>query len=99
MQITRYSWWILTKLEFSQQVFENPSNMKFHEHASRGSQAVPCGPTDGRTDGHHEANSRVSKYCERAFKTLKPIVMLCTKQKKSDVTPHQRSDNNVSYCI
>jgi hypothetical protein len=33
-----------------QQIFENYSNIKFHENPSSGSQVVPCGQTDGRTD-------------------------------------------------
>jgi hypothetical protein len=28
------------------------------------------GPTDGRTVGHDEANSRLSQLCERAYKQL-----------------------------
>ena len=41
-------------LEFSQQIFEKYSDIKFNENASSGSRAVPC----GRTDRHDEANSR-----------------------------------------
>ena len=36
--------------------------LKFHENPSRGSQAV----LRARTDGHDEANSRFSQFCERA---------------------------------
>ena len=32
-----------------------------------GSRVVPSGQTDGRTDGHDEANSRFSQICERAY--------------------------------
>ena len=45
------------KLEFSRQIFEWSSNIKFHENQSRGNR-VPCGRTDRRTDRHDEANSR-----------------------------------------
>ena len=38
------------KFEFSRQIFEKYSNIKFHENPSSGSRVVPCGPTDGRTD-------------------------------------------------
>jgi len=31
------------KLEFSQQIFENYSNTKFHENPFSGSQVVQCG--------------------------------------------------------
>ena len=41
------------KLEFSRQIFEKHSNIKFYKNPSRGSRAVPR----GRTDGHDEANS------------------------------------------
>jgi len=53
---------ILMKLEFSGQVFEESSNIKFHENPSNGSRVVPC----GRTDGHEEANSHFLQFCERA---------------------------------
>jgi len=39
------------QLEFSQQIFEKSSNIKFHENPSSGSPVVPYGQrTDGRTD-------------------------------------------------
>jgi len=34
------------KLEFSRQIFEKFSNIKFHENPSSGSQVVPCVQTD-----------------------------------------------------
>ena len=46
----------LTKLEFSRQIFEKYSNIKFHKKPSSGSRDVPC----RRKDGHDEANSRFS---------------------------------------
>jgi len=42
--------------------------MKFQENMSSGSRAVPCGQTDGQTHRHNGANSRFSKFCERAQK-------------------------------
>jgi len=39
------------KVEFSQQIFEKFSNIKFHENPSSGSQTVPCGRPEGKTDG------------------------------------------------
>jgi len=53
------------KLEFSQQVFEEYPNIKFHVNPSSGSRVVPCGQTDGRTDRHDKANSRFSQFCKR----------------------------------
>jgi len=38
------------KLEFSIQIFEIYSNIKFHENPSSGSRLVPCGRADGQTD-------------------------------------------------
>jgi len=43
----RYSCQILMKLEFSREVFERYSNIKFHENPSSGGRAVP---SDRRTD-------------------------------------------------
>ena len=36
------------KLEYSQQIFEKYSNIKFHENPSSGSRVVQCGQTDGQ---------------------------------------------------
>ena len=36
------------KPEFSQQIFEKYSNIKFHDNPLSGSLDVPCGRTDGR---------------------------------------------------
>jgi hypothetical protein len=57
---------ILMKLEFSLQIFEKYSNIKFHEEPSGGSQTVPC----GWMDSHHETNSRFSHFCECAYNSL-----------------------------
>jgi len=38
------------KLQFSQQILEKYSNIKFYENPSSGSRVVPCGQTDGKTD-------------------------------------------------
>jgi hypothetical protein len=38
------------KLEFSRQIFEKNSNIKFHQNPSSGSRVVRCGRTDGETD-------------------------------------------------
>jgi len=45
----RHSCQILMKLEFSRQIFEKYSNIKFHENPSSGSRVVQCGRTDRRT--------------------------------------------------
>jgi len=54
------------KLEFSGQIFEEYSNIKFHENPSIGSQVVPCGQTDGQTDTqmdrYDEANTQFLQF-------------------------------------
>jgi hypothetical protein len=50
------------KFEFSQQIFEKYSNIKFNENPSSGTRDVPC----GQTDSHEKANSRFSQFGERA---------------------------------
>jgi hypothetical protein len=70
MWSTNYSCKIVIKLEFSQQIFEKYSSIKFHENSSSGSKDVPCGQKDGRTDTHDEANSHFSQFCECASKAL-----------------------------
>jgi len=37
------------KFEFSGQIFEKYSNLKFHEHPSSGIRVVSCGRTDRQT--------------------------------------------------
>jgi len=46
-------------LNFLDGFFEKSWNILFHENPSGGRRVVPC----GRTDGHHEANSRFSQFC------------------------------------
>jgi len=58
----RYSCPILMTLDFSRQIFETSSNVKFHGNPSSRSRVV----SSGRTDRHVEADSRVSQFCERA---------------------------------
>jgi len=38
------------KIEFSGQIFQNPSNIKFHDSKSNGSRGVSCGQTVGQID-------------------------------------------------
>jgi len=49
MSIIRHPCQIFTKLEFSRQIFEKCSNIKFSENPFSGSRVVPCGETDGQT--------------------------------------------------
>ena len=56
------------KNEFSRQIFEKSSNIKFHENPSSGSPVVPFShaeghtQADGRADRHVEANSRFPQF-------------------------------------
>ena len=54
------------KLEFSRQIFEKHSNIKFHENPSIGKQVAPCGQLGGRsarhTDRYKEANGRFPQF-------------------------------------
>jgi hypothetical protein len=61
----RYSCQILVKLEFSCLVFDEYSNIRFHENLPTGSRFVPCGQTDRRTERHDETKGRFSQFCER----------------------------------
>jgi hypothetical protein len=56
-------------LEFSRQILEKISNTKLHENPSNGSQVLPCGQSDQRTDRHDEINSRFSQFWDTRLKT------------------------------
>jgi len=49
------------KIEFSQQIFEKYSYIKFHKNASSGSRVVPFGRIDGRTDRREERQTDITK--------------------------------------
>jgi hypothetical protein len=38
--------YLVSELEFSRQILEKCTNIKFHENPSSGSRVVPCGRTD-----------------------------------------------------
>jgi len=50
--------------QFSRQIFEIRSNIKFHENQTSGSQAAMW--TDGQTDRHDEADIHFSQFSDRA---------------------------------
>jgi hypothetical protein len=54
------------KLEFSRQIFETYSGIKYHEIPSSGSQIAPCGPTEKRAQIQDEAKGRFSHIFEKA---------------------------------
>jgi hypothetical protein len=47
---TSYSSQILMKLEFSRQIFDKYSTIKFHENPSTENRVVPCGQTDRKAE-------------------------------------------------
>ena len=67
MSSTPYCCQIVSKHEFSGQIFETYSNIKFNGNTSSESRVVPC----GRTDRHEEANSRFLQFCHHAYKISK----------------------------
>ena len=76
MSNSRYSCRILIKLKSSWQSFEKRPNIKFHQNPSIGNRNVPC----RQTDGHDEANSRFTQFCERAgfTQSRSEISSICT---------------------
>ena len=64
---TCHSCHISTKLEFARQIFENSSNIKFHENLSRGSRIVPCRRTDRQKDEHDVAYSVIPQFRPRTI--------------------------------
>jgi hypothetical protein len=64
------------KLEFSRQIFEKYSNIKFYGNPSSGSLDVPCGQTDGRI--HDEANSCSFAVLGTSLKAVCSSNGLCT---------------------
>jgi len=66
MQSTTYPYEILMKLLHSQHIYKKYTNTKFHENPSSGIQVVPCRQAR-LTDRHDEANSIISKFCERVY--------------------------------
>jgi hypothetical protein len=54
---------ILMKFELYRHVSKISSNIKFHEKPSEGAELFFV---EGRTDGHDEAASFSSQFCERA---------------------------------
>jgi len=49
------------KLEFSQQIFQSLSDIKFHENPSSGSRVVPCGQIEGQADGRTDRRTDMMK--------------------------------------
>jgi hypothetical protein len=54
------------RLEFSQQICEEYSAVKFNENPFSGSGFVQCGRTDGQRNDHGYNDSHFPEFCERA---------------------------------
>jgi hypothetical protein len=68
------------KLEFSRQIFEKYSNIKFHENLSTGSRVVPRGQTDRQTErqtGMTELTVAFHNFAKAPKKYLVGIVFQC----------------------
>jgi hypothetical protein len=65
MLSTRYSCKVLINIQFSQQVSEKYSYIRFNKNPTSGNGIVHA---DGRTDGQDETNCRFSQFCEMAYK-------------------------------
>jgi hypothetical protein len=65
------------KVEFSRQIFDESSDMKF-QNSSSTSRVAPCRLTDRQTDKHDKANICFSQFCECAYnvRTLKKIIVI-----------------------
>ena len=55
----KYFCQILIKLEFSRQVFEKVSNIKFYQTSFSGSRVVLCGQTDWKADGRMDVTKLI----------------------------------------
>jgi hypothetical protein len=61
-------------LEFSRQIFEKYSNIKFHENPSSGSRAVTCGRTDGRSWWSWQSRFAILRKRQKCGLLLPPLV-------------------------
>jgi len=57
---------MLIHIDFSLQIFEKYSNLKFRQNSSSRYRVVTCGRTDGRTEKYDKANSHSSQFWEAA---------------------------------
>ena len=84
------------RLEFSRQIFERKVNINFYQNPSSGGRVVLC----GQTDGHNEANSRFSQFCERAEKVENWNSNIFKRLPKFSLREWKRSEMKVveEYC-
>jgi len=51
------------KIELPRQIFEKPSNIKFHENPSCGNRVVSCGQKTNGQEGRMNAAKKISYIC------------------------------------
>jgi hypothetical protein len=97
-----YSCQILKKLEFSGQIFEKYSIIKFHENPSSGRWAAPF----GETDSHDETNRWFLQFCEclsRNCRNWNYLVVNPYPQDKRPASNGRRHDSSYlaenQYCV
>jgi hypothetical protein len=54
---------IVIETKFSQRMFEESSNIKFYQNLSIGNLVVPCGRTEGQTDGWKNLTMVLVAFC------------------------------------
>ena len=62
------------KLEFSHNIFEKSSNIKFHENPTSWSGVVPCGQTDGLTNERRDITKLIVAILRKHLYTYLPSV-------------------------
>jgi hypothetical protein len=65
------------------QIFEKFPNIKFHENPFTGSRVIPCGQTDGRTDGQIDMITLIVAFRKRMGVSKQP-------------TEHNPSDGSIN---
>jgi hypothetical protein len=75
---------ILMKFEFSRQVFEKCSDIKFHENPSIGSRVFPC----GRTNSHGEAVRKFANAPKNRYKREQCALTLHDTSQPWQMGPH-----------
>ena len=92
------------KLEFSRHIFENYSNIKFHENPSSGSRVIPCGRTDGRPDMTEPIVS-FRNFCLSAEKYVPNVILGPFERKNIDlvtqlvvINPYPANVENMVSC-
>jgi hypothetical protein len=83
---------MLMKLEFSQQIFEIFSKIKFNVNMSSRSRVVPCGWTE--MDRHDKSNSQFMQFCEYVKKLTVVTNHSSSSQQNSSLHNSNRSNNN-----